>query len=80
MRQAGVVVPEGVWHMGLRTRALHQAGNNLLLTDCSNAFNTVNRRTVLGEVATDGPVLNVVKRYGESQLMCSFGWTRGSTG
>ena len=47
VRQFGVAVPGGVEHVGLRARTLHETGNWLVLTDCSNAFNTVKRTAVL---------------------------------
>ncbi|CAN0497252.1 unnamed protein product [Laminaria digitata] len=51
VRQFGVAVPGGVEHVGLRARTLHETGNWLVLTDCSNAFNIVKRTAVLEEVA-----------------------------
>ncbi|CAN0441948.1 unnamed protein product, partial [Laminaria digitata] len=50
VRQYGVAVPGGVYHMGLRARTLHETGNWLVLTDCPNAFNAVKRTAVLQEV------------------------------
>ncbi|CAN0589342.1 unnamed protein product, partial [Laminaria digitata] len=50
VRQFGVAVPGGLEHVGLRARTLHETGNWLVLTDCSNAFNTVKRTAVLEEV------------------------------
>ena len=41
MRQFVGAVPGGREHVGLRARALlHETGNWLLLTSCSNEFNT----------------------------------------
>ncbi|CAN0580759.1 unnamed protein product [Laminaria digitata] len=57
VRQFGVAVPGGVEHEGLRARTLHETGNWLILTDCSNAFNTVKRTAVLEEVANCVPAL-----------------------
>ncbi|CAN0524982.1 unnamed protein product [Laminaria digitata] len=57
VRQFGVAVPGGVEHAGLRTRTLHETSNWLVLTDCSNAFNTVKRTAVLEEVANCVPAL-----------------------
>ena len=56
----------GVEHVGLRARTLHETGNWLVLTDCSNAFNTVKRKAVLGEAANCVPALTlfVTKCYG----------------
>lgn len=51
MRQFWVAVPGRVEHPELRVRALHGIGNGLVLTDCFNALNTVNRTAVLGEDA-----------------------------
>ena len=44
---------------------LHETENWVILTDCSNAFNTVNRMAALAEVATCLPVLApfATKRY-----------------
>ncbi|CAN0586685.1 unnamed protein product [Laminaria digitata] len=50
VRQFGVAVPGGVEHVGSRARTLHETGNWLVLTDCSNAFNTVKRTAVPEEV------------------------------
>ena len=36
VRQFGVAVPGGVEHVGLRARTLHETGNWLVLTYCSN--------------------------------------------
>ena len=57
MRQFGVDVPGGVEYVGLRARTLHETGNWLVITDCSNAFNTVKRTAVLAEVANCVPAL-----------------------
>ena len=66
VRQFGVAVPGGVEHLGLWVRTLHETGNWLVLTDCSNAFNTVKRKAVLGEAANCVPALTlfVTKCYG----------------
>ena len=66
MRQFGVTVPGGVEHVGLRARMLHETGNCLVRTDCSNAFNTVKRTAVLEEVGNYLPALTplVAKCYG----------------
>ena len=52
-------------HVRLRARTLHAAGNWLVITDCSNAFNTVKRRAVLAEVA------NCVPAFTPSVIKCS---------
>ncbi|CAN0254403.1 unnamed protein product [Laminaria digitata] len=57
VRQFGVAVPGGVEHVEFRARALPETGNWLVLTDCSNAFNTVKRTAVLEEVANCVPAL-----------------------
>ena len=66
VRQFGVAVPGGVEHVGLRARTLHETGNWLVLTDCSNAFDTVKRKAVLAEAANYVPALTpfVAKCYG----------------
>ena len=66
VRKKGVAVPGGVEHLGLRPRALHDMGNWLVLTDCSNAVNTVNSTVVLQEVGTHVQALTpfVAKCYG----------------
>ncbi|CAN0329739.1 unnamed protein product, partial [Laminaria digitata] len=66
VRQFGVAVPGGVEHVGLRARTLHETGNWLVLTDGSNAFNTVKRTAVLEEVTNCVPALTplVAKSYG----------------
>ena len=51
-----------------KTRPVHhEARNWLILTDCSNAFNTVKRTAVLAEAVTSVPVLTpfIAKCYGE---------------
>lgn len=47
--------------MGLRACALHEAGNWLILTDCSDAFNAANRKAVLVEMAICVPALKPFK-------------------
>ena len=42
----GCGVRRGVEHVGLRARTPRETGNWLILTDCSNAFNSVNRTAV----------------------------------
>ena len=51
-RQFEVGVRGGVEQVALRARVHHEAKNWLILTDCSNAFNTVKRTAVFAEVAT----------------------------
>ena len=57
----------GVEQVALRARVHHEAKNWLILTDCSNAFNTVKRTAMLAEAATCVPALTpfVAKCYGE---------------
>ena len=43
--------------VALRARAHHEAKNWLILTDCSDAFNTVKRTAVLAEAASCVPAL-----------------------
>ena len=60
MRQFGVAVPGGgVGHVGLRARMPHETGNCtwLIIPDCFNAFNAVNRTAALAEVANCVPPL-----------------------
>ena len=68
MRQdSGGEVLGGVEQVALRARMHHEARNWLILTDCSNAFNTVKRTAVLAEAVTSVPVLTpfIAKCYGE---------------
>lgn len=60
MRQLGVAEPGDVEHVGLRACTLHKMDNGFFLTDCSNAFHTVNRTAVLAKVATCVPALTQV--------------------
>ena len=79
VRQFGVAVPGRVVHLGLRARTLHETGKLLVVTDCSNAFNTVKRTAMPAEEA------NCVQRSRRlwpsatvhRQRTCSFGRTRG---
>ena len=57
VRQFGVALPDGVEHLRLRARMLHETGKWLVFTDCSNAFNTVKRKEVLAEAANCVPAL-----------------------
>ena len=82
VRQFWVAVPGGVERMGLRASTLHETGNWLVLTDYSNAFNTVKRTAVLAEAPTAcqrsrcfGPSV-----MAQDPLACSFGWTQGRPG
>ncbi|CAM9931394.1 unnamed protein product, partial [Laminaria digitata] len=82
VRQFGVAVPGGVEHVGLRARTLHETGNWLVHTDCSNAFNTVKRTAVLEEVANHVPAPKplVAKCYGTRPADVFSGWTQGRPG
>ncbi|CAN0452726.1 unnamed protein product, partial [Laminaria digitata] len=81
VRQFGVTVPGGVEHVGLRARTLHETCNWLVLTDCSNAFNTVKRTAVLEEVANCVPALTplVSKCYGTRPADVFFRMDSGGT-
>ena len=52
--------------MGLRARTQHETATWLVLTDCSNAFNSVKKTAVLAEEANCVPALTpfVEKCYG----------------
>ena len=56
-RQFGVGVRGGVEQVALCARVHREAKNWLILTDCSNAFNTVKRTAMLAEAATCVPAL-----------------------
>ena len=73
-RQFGVGVRGGVEQVVLRARVHHEAKNWLILTDCSNAFNSVKRTAMLAEAATYVPALTpfVAKCYGEMSVPVFF--------
>ena len=73
-RQFGVEVRGGVEQVAVRARVHYRAKNWLILTDCSNAFNTVKRTAVLEEAATCVPALTpfVAKCYGERSATVFF--------
>lgn len=52
-----VAVPGGVKHVGLRTRALYELSNWLVLIDCFPTFNTVTRPAMLEEMVNCVPAL-----------------------
>ena len=81
VRQFGVTVPGGVEHVSLRARTLHETSNWLVLTDCSNAFNTVKRKAVLAEAAHCVPALTtfVAKCYGTRPADVFFRMDSGET-
>ena len=82
VRQFGVVVPDGVEHVGaLRARTLHETGNWLVLTKCSNAFNTVTTKAVLAEAANCVSALTpfVAKCYGTRPAVLFFRIDSGET-
>ena len=56
-RQFGVEVRGGVEQVALRARVHPEAKKWLILTDCSNALNTVKRTAMLAEAATCVPAL-----------------------
>ena len=74
MRQFGVAIPGGAEHVSLRARTLHETGRWLVITDCSNAFNTVRRKAVLAEVVNRVPALMpvVAKCFGTRLADVSF--------
>ena len=82
VRQFGVAVPGGVEHVGLRARTLHERGNWLVLTECSNAFNTVKGRRSLQRWPTACQRLRRLWPSATAQdpLTSFFGWTPGRTG
>ena len=67
-----------MWASGLE---LHETGNWLVLTDCSNAFNTVKRTAVLAEAANCVPALMpfVSKCYGTRPADVFFRVDSGET-
>ena len=81
VRQFGVAVPGGVEHVGLRARKLHETGSWLILTDCSNPFNTVKRTAMLAEAANCVPALTpfVAKYYGTRSAGVFFRMDSGET-
>ena len=78
-RQFGVGVRGGVEQVAVHTRVHHEARNWLILTDCSNAFNTVKRMAVLGEATTCVPELMpfIAKCYGERPAPIFFPMASG---
>ena len=60
--------------VALRARVHHEAKHRLILTDCSNAINTVNRTAMLAEAASCVPALTpfVAKFYGEMSAPVFF--------
>ena len=76
VRQFGVAVPGGVEHVGLRARMLHETGDWLVLTDCSNAFNAVKRTAVLEEMAKCIPALKPLVAKCLDHPTCFPGWTQ----
>ena len=81
VKQFGVAVPGGVEHLRLRARTLHETSNWLVITDCSNAFNTVKRTAVLAEVDNCVPALTpvVAKCYGTRPSDVFFRMHSGET-
>ena len=67
--------------MGSRARTLHETGNWFVLTDCSNAFNTVKRTVVLAEAANCVPALTpfMAKCYGTRPADVFFRMDSGET-
>ena len=60
--------------VAFRALVHHEAKNWLIVTDCSNAFNTVDRTAVLAEAATRVPALKpfVAKCYRERYATVFF--------
>ena len=73
-RQYGAGVSGGVEHVALRTRIHHEAGNGIIQTDASKAFNSVFRMPILDQVAACTPALTefVAKCYGERPTAVFF--------
>ena len=73
-RRFGVGARGGVEKVALCAQMHHEAKNWLILTDFSNAFNTVKRTAVLTEVATCVPALTpfVAKYYDERSAPMFF--------
>lgn len=59
----------------MEARALRETGNCPVVTNCSNAFNTVNRKALLAEVAHCVPALTpfAAKRY-DARPACVRCW------
>ena len=73
-RQYGFGVSGGVEHVPLRARIDNEAGNCMIQTDASNAFNSVFRKPMLEQVAACTPALTafVAKCYGERPASVCF--------
>ena len=67
--------------MGLRARMLLETGNWLVLTDCSNALNTVRRTATLEQAAKCVPAFTplVAKCYGTRSADVFFRMESGET-
>ena len=80
-RTFGVGVRGGVELVALRARVHHDTKNRLILTDYSNAFNTVKRTAMLAEVATCVSALTPWQNVTARCLrLCSFRWNREKGG
>ncbi|CAN0303380.1 unnamed protein product, partial [Ectocarpus fasciculatus] len=55
--QFGVAVPGGVERVAMEAQLVHQTGNWIIQTDCSNAFNTGKRTAVMEQAAKSIPNL-----------------------
>ena len=55
--QFGVAVAGGVDHIAMKAQAVHQTGNWIIQTDCTNAFNSVKRTAITKEAAKSVPKL-----------------------
>ena len=80
VRQFGVAVPGGVEHLGLWVRTLHETGNWLVLTDCSNAFNSGKRTAVIAGICVPALTPFVDKCYGTRPADVLFRVDSGKTG
>lgn len=75
VRQFGVAIPRSVETVGPRARAIQEMGNWLIITDFSNAFNSVKMSQVLAGVANCAPAITplLTKRYGRHRTSgCVF--------
>ena len=73
-RQYGAGVSGWVEHVALRAIIHHEAGNWIIQTGASNAFNSVQRKPMLEQVAASTPALTgfVARCYGERPAYVLF--------
>ncbi|CAN0162995.1 unnamed protein product, partial [Scytosiphon promiscuus] len=55
--QFGVAVAGGVERVAMEAQLVHQTGNLIIQTDCSNAFNTGKRTAIMAQAAKSPPDL-----------------------